>query len=167
MEYTRVEDDGHTLTLWWPESHEATPRGLKILKAQYAGEEPWTSIIKASETCAVFGLATPRCLEHHEIKTCRNSVPPGIYYELRNIMFKTHLISTSSELYATPLSYALGRRLVLCSPERDILTVTRVALPLQDVVRVKFKPGGKGRRILKNLGFAQEEDEVMKKQCRE
>lgn len=71
MESTGVQNDGHTLVLWWPERGVPAPRGLHITKAQYSGKNPWIPMIKDGEHCAVFGLATSRCLQHDDIKTCR------------------------------------------------------------------------------------------------
>lgn len=164
MEYTQVEDDGHTLTLWWPERHEATPRGLKFLKNQYSGVAPWTSMIKESETCAVFGLATPRCLEHHDIKTCRNSIPPAVCCTPENIMLNTYLVSATTEFMTLPLSCALGERLILWKRQDTVLEVTRAALPLQNVVRVKFIPGQRPLIILKRM--IEKWQQVLEKQAR-
>lgn len=164
MEYTQVEDDGHTLTLWWPERHEATPRGLKFLKNQYSGEAPWTSMIKESETCAVFGLATHRCLKHHDIKTCRNSNPPAECNTPGNIMLSTSLISATTEFMTLPLSCALGERLILWKRQDTVLQVTRAALPLQNVVRLKFIPGQRPLIVLKRM--IEKWQQVLEKQAR-
>ena len=141
METTEVGDDGHTLTLWWPERHEATPRGIKFHKDQYSGATPWITMIKESETCAVFGLATSRCLEHHDVKTCRNTVAPAVCSHLENIMLNTYLVSVATTMMSLPLSYIQGQRLQLYKRDDTILEVTRAAVPLQNVVRVKFIPG--------------------------
>jgi hypothetical protein len=89
-------------------------------------------MIKESETCAVFGLAMPCCLEHHELKTCRNRAPLAICCATEDIIFNTTLILTTTEFLAAPLPCALGERPILWDRE-DVLEVTRAALPLQSV----------------------------------
>lgn len=92
--------DGHKLTLWWPESDKDTPRGLTMLNTQYSGKNPWIPIIKDSEHCAVFGLATPRCLQHDDIKTCPHTSPPQTWHDVENIILDTTLSPANSELPA-------------------------------------------------------------------
>ena len=121
-------------------------------------------MIKESETCAVFGLATPRCLEHHDIKTCRNSIPPAVCCTPENIMLNTYLVSAATEFMTSPLSCALGERLILWKRQDTVLEVTRAALPLQNVVRVKFIPGQRPLIILKRM--IEKWQQVLEKQAR-
>ncbi len=90
--------DGHKLTLWWPEGDQDTPRGLTILKTQYSGKNPLIPMIKDSEHCAVFGLATPRCLQHDGVKTCRHKDPSQTWQNVDNIILDTNLSPADSEL---------------------------------------------------------------------
>ncbi|MCJ1404370.1 hypothetical protein MMC11_007595 [Xylographa trunciseda] len=140
MEYTGVERDGHTLTFWWPEKLEATPRGLQIKKEQYSGKNPWIHMFQDPERCVIFGLASPRCLEHDGVKMCQNTTTPATCTEVKEVMLETSLISATPLINAVPLSYDLNKRFVLwyC---RHILRVTRASEATDDVVRLNFVPG--------------------------
>ena len=140
MEYTGVERGGHTLTVWWPEKLEATPRGLQIEKEQYSGKNPWIPMFQDPERCVIFGLATPRCLEHHGVKTCQNTTTPAECRAVKEVMLDTSLISATPLINAAPLSYELNKRFVLWHC-RHILRVTRVSEATDDVVRLNFVPG--------------------------
>jgi hypothetical protein len=140
MRYTGVGEDGHTLTLWWPEKNVYPPRGVKFVKQQYSGTDPWISMIKESETCAVFGMVTPRCLEHHDVKKCRNTAAPAICQAVEKIMLHTALVPATVEFHLQPLSYSLGERYVLWQ-RKDMLCVVQAAMGLEGVVRVNFIPG--------------------------
>ena len=140
MEYTGVERGGHTLTLWWPEKHEATPRGLQIKKEQYSGKNPWIPMFQDPERCVIFGLATPRCLEHHGVKTCQNTTPPANCEAVKEVMLDTSLIPATPLINAAPLSYELNKRYVLWHC-RHILRVTRASEATDNVVRLNFVPG--------------------------
>jgi hypothetical protein len=143
MESTGVCSDGHTLTLWWPERNAPAPRGIKILKTQYSGKNPWIAMIKDSEHCAVFGLATTRCLQHDDVKICRqtnlllHSLSP-----VENIMLDTTLTPAESQFASLPYSkdsrYLLWKR-------TDILQVTRPRQDAQgaaaDVVQLTYSSG--------------------------
>lgn len=140
MEYTGVERDGHTLTVWWPEKHEATPRGLQIKKEQYSGKNPWIPIFQDPERSAIFGLATSRCLEHHAVKTCQNATIPARCEAVKEVMLDTSLLPATPLINAAPLSYELNKRYVLWHC-RHILRVTRASEAADDVVRLNFVPG--------------------------
>ncbi|KAK0508752.1 hypothetical protein JMJ35_009028 [Cladonia borealis] len=143
MESTGVDSDGHTLTLWWPERNEPTPRGIKFLKTQYSGENPWIAMIKDSEHCAVFGLATTRCLQRDDVKICRHTdLDLHNLSPVQNIMLDTTLTPAESEL--SSLSYSKGSRYLLWE-QTAILRVTRARQDVQsaaaDVVRLTYSPG--------------------------
>lgn len=140
MEYTGVERDGHTLTLWWPERYEASPRGLQIVKTQYSGDKPWIPMFQDPETCVIFGLATARCLEHDDVKKCQNTTSPAEYKSVEKVMLNTALIPAQPMFGATPLSYKLGQRYLL-SHCRHILRVSKASASRCDVVRLTFIPG--------------------------
>ena len=140
MEYTGVERDGHTLTVWWPEKHEATPRGLQIKKGQYSGKNPWIPIFQDPERSAIFGLATSRCLEHHDVKTCQNATMPARCEAVKEVMLDTSLIPATALIDAAPLSYELNKRYVLWHC-KHILRVIRASEAADDVVRLNFVPG--------------------------
>ena len=140
MEYTGVERDGHTLTFWWPEKHEAVPRGLQIKKEQYSGKNPWIPIFQDPERSAIFGLATSRCLEHPGVRTCQNATTPARCEALKEVMLDTSLIPATALINAPPLSYELNKRYVLWHC-RHILRVTRASETADGVVRLNFVPG--------------------------
>ena len=143
MESTGVGSDGHTLILWWPERNAPAPRGIKIFKTQYSGKNPWIAMIKDSEHCAVFGLATTRCLQHDEVKICRHlDLLLHPLSPVENIILDTTLTPAESELASLPYSkdsrYLLWKR-------ADILRVTRARQDAQgitaDVVQLAYSPG--------------------------
>ena len=140
MEYTGVERDGHTLTIWWPEKNEATPRGLQIKKEQYSGKNPWISMFQDPERCVIFGLATPRCLEHPGLKTCQNTTTPARCEAVKEVMLDTSLVPATPLINAAPLSYELNKRYILWHC-RHIVRVTRASETTDDVVRLNFVPG--------------------------
>lgn len=140
MEYTGVERDGHTLTFWWPEKHVATPRGLQIKKEQYSGKNAWIPMFQDPEKCVIFGLATPRCLEHHKVKTCRNTTTLAKCEAVKDVMLDTSLIPATPMINNAPLSYELNKRYVLWHC-RHILRVTRASEATDHVVRMSFVPG--------------------------
>ena len=140
MEYTGVERDGHTLTIWWPEKNEATPRGLQIKKEQYSGKNPWISMFQDPERCVIFGLATPRCLEHPGLKTCNNTTTPARCEAVKEVMLDTSLVPATPLINAAPLSYELNKRYILWHC-RHIVRVTRASETTDDVVRLNFVPG--------------------------
>lgn len=137
MEYTGVDRGGHILTVWWPEKHEATPRGLQIQKEQYSGKNPWISMFQDPETCVIFGLATPRCFEHHSIKMCQNTTRPAKCEAAKDVMLNTSLIPATPLINAAPLSYELNKRYVLYHC-RHILRVTRASEATDAVVRLSI-----------------------------
>lgn len=149
MEYTGVERGGHTLTLWWPEKHEATPRGMQIQKEQYSGKNPWIPMFQDPERCVMFGLATPRCLEHHGVKMCQNTMSPAKCEAVKEVMLDTSLIPATPVINATPLSYDLNKCYILWHC-RHILRVTRASGATNDTVRLSFVPGTP-YRILQRL----------------
>lgn len=142
MESTGVGEDGHTLTLWWPESTASDPRGLKILKSQYSGTNPWIPMIKDSEHCAVFGLATARCLQHDDVKRCQQHDPLQTWKAVENIIFDTTLTPADSEFAS--FSYCKDSRYLLWK-RRDILQVTRPRPDAEDAgsgaVHLRYSPG--------------------------
>ena len=140
MEYTGVERGGHILTFWWPEKHEATPRGLQIKKEQYSGRNPWISMFQDPEKCVIFGLATPRCLEHCGVKICQNITTPAKCEAVKDVMLDTSLIPATPLINAAPLSYELNKRYVLFHC-RHILRVTRASEATDAVVGLKIVPG--------------------------
>lgn len=140
MEYTGVEMGGHTLTLWWPEKHEATPRGMQIKKEQYSGKNPWIPMFQDPERGVIFGLATPRCLEHHGVKMCQNTMSPAKCEAVKEVMLDTSLIPATPVINATPLSYDLNKCYILWHC-RHILRVTRASGATNDTVRLSFIPG--------------------------
>ncbi len=140
MEYTGVERGGHTLTFWWPEKHEATPRGLQIEKEQYSGKSPWIPMFQDPERCVIFGLATPRCLEHRGVKTCQNTTTPSKCDAVKEVMLDTSLIPAIPLINAAPLSYELNKRYILWHC-RHILRVSRASEATDDVVQLNFVPG--------------------------
>lgn len=140
MEYTGVERGGHTLTLWWPEKHEATPCGMQIKKEQYSGKNPWIPMFQDPERCVIFGLATPRCLEHHGVKMCQNTTLPAKCEAMKEVMLDTSLIPATPVINATPLSYDLNKCYILWHC-RHILRVTRASGATNDTVRLSFIPG--------------------------
>lgn len=140
MEYTGVERGGHTLTIWWPEKNEATPRGLQIKKEQYSGKNPWISMFQDAERCVIFGLATSRCLEHRGLKTCQNTTRPAKCEAVKEVMLDTSLVPAMPLINAAPLSYELKKRYILWHC-RHIVRVTRASETKDDVVRLNFVPG--------------------------
>ena len=140
MEYTGVERGGDTLTIWWPEKHEATARGLQIKKEQYSGKIPWISMFQDPEKCVIFGLATPKCLEHCEVKMCQNTTTPAKCEAVKDIMLETSLIPATPLINAARLSYELHKRYVLCHC-RHILRVTQASKAMNDHVRLKIISG--------------------------
>jgi hypothetical protein len=117
--------DGHKLTLWWLERDNDTQRGFTILKSQYSGKNPWIPMIKGSEHCAVFGLATPRCLQHDDIKTCRHMNPSQTWQSLENIILDTTLSPADSVL---PSHLYLKDERYLIYKGADILRVSKPRL---------------------------------------
>ena len=134
IEYARVERGGHTLTVWWPEKHEVTGRGLQIKKEQYSGEGTWIPMFHGPENSVIFGVATPRCLEHRGVKTCQNTTAPAKREAVKEVMLDTSLVPVSSLINAGPLSYELNKRSVLWC-------VTRASEAADDVVRLNCAPG--------------------------
>lgn len=143
MESTGVGKDGHSLTLWWPEPGEPVPRGIKFTKAQYSGRNPWISMIADSEHCAVFGMATSRCLQHADVKKCRQDVPTTPWQDVDCIMLDTTLSPANSRLnysYAKDERYSLWKR-------EDYLQVTKPAeavatgVATASVVQLTYTPG--------------------------
>ena len=107
MEYTGIE------TVWWPEKHEATPRGLWIKKDQFAGKNPWVPIFQDPERFAIFRLAISRCLEHYAVKTYQNTAIPARCEVMKEVMLDTTLIPATALINAAPQSYELNERYVL------------------------------------------------------
>lgn len=136
LERTGVERNGQNLVLWWPERHEQ-PRGLRISKAQCSGENPWLSMIKDSETCAVFGLVTSRCLQHEGVKICQNTRPLA-WESIQNIVLETSLtILRGNPAISTP-PFVLGQHLMLWK-RPDYLRVVRTVSTPEDVARLEYR----------------------------
>lgn len=100
-------------------------------------------MIKDSEHCAVFGLATTRCLPHDDVKTCRHTdLPPHTWSPVQNIMLDTTLTPVESE--STSLPYSKDSRYLLWK-RTDILQVTRPRQDAQgvatEVVQLTYSPG--------------------------
>ncbi len=140
MEYTEVKRGNHTLTLWWPEKNEMTPRDLQISKEQYSEKNSWIPTFQDPETSVIFGLITPRCLVHDEVKICQNTTTPAKYEAVKEIMLDTSLIPATPSINAAPLSYELNERYILFHC-RHILRVTRASKATDAVVKLKFVPG--------------------------
>lgn len=132
MESSGIQDDGESLLLWWPEEHEAIHRGITVLKEQYSGTTPWATVLQDSEFCAVFAMATTRCLEHHEVKICRNAPTFAFWEDIRDVVLDTALVLTS--VRGTP-SYKEGNKYLIWQ-RSEILRVTRAASVTDDVVRL-------------------------------
>ena len=141
MECTGVADDGESLVMWWPEMETLTPRGLKIPKRYYSASSkhgPWTSMIKDSESCAVFGMITSRCLQHHGLRPCQTLGQGPISYKFpEQIVLDTSLSPAGRDLGAVSVSYELGQRLMLWQ-RKEILRVIRAAQKEEDVVRLEL-----------------------------
>jgi arrestin-related trafficking adapter 9 len=141
MECTGVADDGESLVMWWPETETLTPRGLKIPKRYYSASSkhgPWTSMIKDSESCAVFGMITSRCLQHHGVRPCQTLGQGPISYKFpEQIILDTSLSPAGRGLEAVLVSYELGQRLMLWQC-KEILRVIRAAQKGEDVVRLEL-----------------------------
>ncbi len=140
MEYTGVERGGHILTFWWPEKYEATSRSLQIKKEQYSEKSPWIPMFQDPERCVIFGLATFRCLEHRDVKTCQNTTTSFKCDAVKEVMLDTSLIPAILLINAAPLSYELNKRYILWHC-RYILRVSRASEATDDVVQLNFVPG--------------------------
>lgn len=90
--------------------------------------------------CVIFGLATPRCLEHRGVKICQNTTTPAKCEAMKEVILDTSLIPATPLINAAPLSYELNKRYVLCHC-RHILRVTRASEATDAVVRLKIVPG--------------------------
>ncbi|KAK5095563.1 hypothetical protein LTR70_003486 [Exophiala xenobiotica] len=76
LQWSRLDATKKNLLLWWPEPFRATDRGIKLDESWY-NKGSWIRILEDTETCAMFGLATSRCLEDSRTgRTCRN--PSGL-----------------------------------------------------------------------------------------
>jgi hypothetical protein len=141
MECTGVADDGESLVMWWPETETLTPRGLKIPKRYYSASSkhgPWTSMVKDSESCAVFGMITSRCLQHHGVRPCQTLGQGPISYRFpEQIVLDTSLSPAGRDLETVLVSYELGQRLMLWQC-KEILRVIRAAQKGEDVVRLEL-----------------------------
>jgi hypothetical protein len=141
MECTGVAEDGESLVMWWPEIETPTPRGLKIPKRYYSASSkhgPWTSMIKDSESCAVFGMVTSRCLQHHGLRPCQTLGQVPVSYRFpEEIVLDTSLSPAGKDIKAVSVSYELGQRLLLWQ-RKEILRVTRAAQNGEDVVRLEL-----------------------------
>jgi hypothetical protein len=156
MEETGVEKDGHTLKLWWPEPNESDTRGLRFTQAQYSGKNPWISMIKDSEHCAVFGMATTRCLQHDDIKVCRHPAGANVvrtWQDVERIMLDTTLIP--AEEYCS-LPYAKDERYLLWK-KQGFLQVVRPMVGDTTVVQLTYFPGWvRPRIVMKKLNKVKE-----------
>lgn len=150
LEPTGVEQDGHTLLLWWPEENLAAQRGLRITKKQYSGTTPWISMLAESGSCAVFALATARCLQHHDIKQCRNPQSPPNLAEIKDVVLDTTLIPATTRFDAPPLLYTVGSRYYVWK-RQELLRVKRSVVPGDDVVRLSYSTHIYPRIVLKKL----------------
>jgi hypothetical protein len=141
MECTGVANDGESLVMWWPETETPTPRGLKIPKLYYSASSrhgPWTSMIKDTESCAVFGVITSRCLQHHGLRPCQTQDQGCVSYRFpQQIVLDTSLSPVGRNLEAISVSYELGQRLMLWQ-RKEILRVIRAAQDADDVVRLEL-----------------------------
>ena len=149
MEPTGVKEEGRALVLWWPEEHESVERGLRVYKHQCSGDKPWVSMLAESETCAVFGLATARCLEHTDVKRCLNP-QQGNWDGVNYIMLYTTLIPASLELNARPLSYSRSRDYFVWQ-KHEFLKVTRSAQTPGSVVRLTLGTRKMPRAVKKRM----------------
>lgn len=147
-EFTGVESDGHTLTMWWPERYAPEPRGIKFRKKQYSGKNPWISMIKDSEHCAVFGMVTTRCLQHKNIKKCRRKGLNSIWQDVHKIMMDTTLSPVEQ---VSKLSYGKDEKYLLWK-RQDFLQVTKPKEETEEfvagIVQLTYRPGSKIPRIV-------------------
>lgn len=73
LQRTRLDPKTGSLLLWWPEPSRATDQAIELDKSWYASGSSWIPILEDTERCAMFGLATWRCLEDTRTGTrCRN-----------------------------------------------------------------------------------------------
>jgi hypothetical protein len=169
MEFTGVKDvkgEGQTLVLWWPERGVSAPRGLHVKKSQYSGKNPWLPMIKDTRHCAVFGMATARCLQHDDIKTCRLLAPPLTWQSVEKVMFETKLMPADSE--RATLQYSHDACYLLYKGT-DMLRVTRArpadAALNTHVVHMHFIPGQVPHIVGKYLRLRSRMENVREKQA--
>ena len=138
MEYTGVDKDAN-LVLWWPETDIGGPRAIRLDKATYTGTKTWISMIEDSESCAVFGLLSTRCLEHHELRKCRNSHGNHDGQLLEKLVLDTSLspVNTSKTISRITITYDLHKRLELWQ-QRKTLRVTQAASENGHAVRLEY-----------------------------
>lgn len=97
-------------------------------------------MLQDPERCVIFGLATPRCLEHPGLKTCRNTTTPAKCEAVKEVMLDTSLVPAMPLINAAPLSYELNKRYILWHC-RHIVRVSRASESANDVVRLSFVLG--------------------------
>jgi hypothetical protein len=125
--HSRVSDG--QLFLWWPEPNNFTPRGIKIDKSWWGSKNPWLRMLEDSERCAVFGIATTRCLLNDMVSTCPTPGAGLLSLNQRTELFLDTAISSSPGVpWAPELTLVPGQWLVLHGKDnsRHVLHVKQV-----------------------------------------